>query len=445
MGAVLSAALATSAVAARPGDEPRQPLVTERTFCTGRQDTAWDLQVKSCTALIQSDRETTKTRAIAYNNRGIAYFETQDYDRALADYNAAIRLDPEFAAATYNRGNAYRAKGDNDRAIIDYNEALRIRPDSRAYFNRGSAYRAKGDHDRAIADYNEAIRLDPNYALSYGNRGIAYAAKGDNDRAIADYDEAIRLNPRYANAYGNRGLAYAAKGDLDRAIADYDEALRIRPGAIDRNNRGLAYHRQMDHDRAIADYDEATRLDPRFALAYNNRGEAYRAKGDNERAVADFSEAIALDPNYSAAYFGRGRMLLYGGSLARAHGDLKRASELAPKNAYHVLWLDLAERRNHLARSLPEAASRLDMTSWPAPVIRLLLGETTAVLADDPDPNKKQGQACEANFFGGEAALLDGAKQEAARLLRLAANDCPRAFFERAAANAELKALDVEP
>ena len=85
------------------------------------------------------------------------------------------------------------------------------------------------------------------------------------------------------------------------------------------------------------------------------------------------------------------------------------------------------------------------MTAWPAPVIRMFLGQMTpaAVLAaaDDPDATKKKGQVCEANFYSGEWALRHGAKDEAARLFRLAASDCPKDFNEWSAANAELKAL----
>ena len=87
------------------------------------------------------------------------------------------------------------------------------------------------------------------------------------------------------------------------------------------------------------------------------------------------------------------------------------------------------------------------MTVWPAPVIRMFLGQMTqsAVLAaaNDPDPNKKKDQVCEANFYSGELALRTGAKNEALRLFRLAARDCPRGFFEWPAANAELKALGM--
>ncbi len=75
------------------------------------------------------------------------------------------------------------------------------------------------------------------------------------------------------------------------------------------------------------------------------------------------------------------------------------------------------------------------MTAWPAPVIRMFLGQMTpaAVLAaaDDPDATKKIGQVCETNFYSGEMALRTGKKAEAARLFRLAAGNCQKSFDER--------------
>ena len=73
-----------------------------------------------------------------------------------------------------NRGYAYRDKGDTDRAIADFNEAIRLDPKNAiAYTNRGLAYGDKGDTDRAIADLTEAIRLDPKNAIAYTNRGYS--------------------------------------------------------------------------------------------------------------------------------------------------------------------------------------------------------------------------------------------------------------------------------
>src|SRR5580692_825115 len=101
-------------------------------------------------------------------------------------------LNPKDAAASYsNRGNAYQRKGNLDRAIADYNQAITLDPkNAEAYYSRGYAYRAKGDTGRAIA---------------YVKRGIADTEKGDNDRAIADYNQAIALDPKYSAAYNNRG------------------------------------------------------------------------------------------------------------------------------------------------------------------------------------------------------------------------------------------------
>jgi tetratricopeptide (TPR) repeat protein len=125
---------------------------------------------------------------------------------------------------------AWQTKGDLDRAIADYDQAIRIDPkNTRAYSVRGVAWAAKGDLDRAIADYYQAIRLDPKNTNVYDNRGIAWAAKGDLDRAIADYDQAIRLDPKNSSWYFHRGLSNLYAGALPTALADLNQASELNP------------------------------------------------------------------------------------------------------------------------------------------------------------------------------------------------------------------------
>ena len=101
----------------------------------------------------------------------------------------------------FSSGKAYLAKDDLDRAIADFDEAIRLNPQySVAFFNRALAYNRKGDRDRAIADYGEAIRLDPRNAAALNNRGVIYKTSGDMERALADLNEAVRVNPEYALA-----------------------------------------------------------------------------------------------------------------------------------------------------------------------------------------------------------------------------------------------------
>jgi tetratricopeptide (TPR) repeat protein len=273
--------------------------------------------------------------ANAYLNRGGAYANNGDLDRASADFTKAIELDPKYAAAYLIRGNLYGKKGDLDRAIADYTEAIRLNPKyALAYNNRGLDYLNKGDLDRAIADLDKAIELDPKFALAYLNRGNVYYKKADFDRAIADYDKAIELDSKFALAYYDRGNSYGKKGDLDRAIADYDKAIELDPKyARAYNNRGLAYERKGDLDRAIADYDKAIELNPKDAVAYNRRGAALRMKRIPQPLrpfvlPLSFAALVAFPFIYGAFKATEWKWWAEGIRLGRARDDLRFASDL---------------------------------------------------------------------------------------------------------------------
>ena len=80
-----------------------------------------------------------------------------------------------FENAFYNRGAAYFGKGEFDRAIADYDQALQLNPkDQQAYVRRGAAYRAKGKPDRAVADCAQAMQLNSKNKYAYYCRGVLY-------------------------------------------------------------------------------------------------------------------------------------------------------------------------------------------------------------------------------------------------------------------------------
>ena len=217
------------------------------------------------------------------------------YDKAIASFNEAIRLDPTSTLGFRSRGAAYANKHDYDRAIADFNEAIRLDPKSAlALSDRGVAYANKDDYDRAIADFNQAIGLDRKNALAFRNRGDVFANKDDYDRAIADYNEAVRLDPKNALAFRSRGVAYAYKGNDDKAISDYSEAIRLDPkNSLALCYRGVGYANKGDHSRAVADFNQAIRLDPKNALAFCNRGKTKRTIKDNS-ADADIAKSREL-------------------------------------------------------------------------------------------------------------------------------------------------------
>lgn len=165
---------------------------------------------------------------IAYNGRGLAFYEIKQYDAAVSDFVQALKLDPDFATAYYNRGNAYDARKDYGKAIVDYSKAIGYKPEyAKAYNNRGLTYGRISEYKEAINDFTRAVRIDSTYAKAYNNRGLTYGRLGENDQAISDFTRAVHLDPNYAKAYYNRAIAYFVTGEYSKALEDVNRSKEL--------------------------------------------------------------------------------------------------------------------------------------------------------------------------------------------------------------------------
>jgi serine/threonine protein kinase len=216
--------------------------------------------------------------AVFYYNRGMEWRKKKDYDKAVNDFDEAIRVDPKYVDAYERRGLTWEAKGEYEKATKDFDEANRLRPNAFLYFYVSRFRLAKGEYDKAIKDLTEAIRLDPTDTY-YQVRAEAWYSRNDYDKAINDFDEAIRLNPMNAHAYFWRGIAWAHKGDLEKANENYDRAIFFWA-----MKKGLV----VALDEAIKDYDEAIRLNPNEASF-----PVERQKREAERAVERQRQELA--------------------------------------------------------------------------------------------------------------------------------------------------------
>jgi len=94
----------------------------------------------------------------------------------------------------FEKGNDYFKQGDYQKAIEQYDEAIRLNPQyAKAYYNRGIAYYYLSQYEQAIQDFGEAIRLNPQYAEAYNNRGFAYETLGKSTEAERDFAKAKEL------------------------------------------------------------------------------------------------------------------------------------------------------------------------------------------------------------------------------------------------------------
>jgi lipoprotein NlpI len=225
----------------------------------------------------------------------------EDWDRAIA---ACSRLAAtgslkaaERAAVHVNRGTAYLRKGDSDRALRDFDAALKIDPgDVVALNRRGEAHSAKADFTRALADYSEAVRLNPRYPLAFRNRARLYFYRGDFAAAAEDFRFAEQADPGNGYSLLWRYVAEARSGVVDRAGLFKGAAL-VRDGWP----KPLVLHflGNIGEAEMLAAVGAAqAQRQEQECEAHFFLGQKHVLDGENDAAAASLKRALALCPRH---------------------------------------------------------------------------------------------------------------------------------------------------
>jgi tetratricopeptide (TPR) repeat protein len=334
----------------------------------------------ACTRLISSQRGSDLAQAYVW--RGVTYIRFKgDWDRAIADFNEAIRLGSKDAGAYAGRAAAYIRKGEIDRALPDLNEGLRLDPKHAGVRNvLAYYYSKKGDHERAMTEVSEALRLAPQYSYAFNTRGEIYENKGELNHALADFRAALASDPdkrqraglEAAEGIGRVEQKLAALGGGDWTACarapDREDAIPACTRLIAAKklsgadlaqaylSRGVGHVRfKGDYDLGVADFSEAIRLDPKIPTAYAGRGGAYLRKGNLELALKDLNEGLRLNPNSAGVHNGLGVYYLAKGDYNSAVVEFNTALRLFPQYLYPYRYRGEAyERKGELAAALAD-------------------------------------------------------------------------------------------
>jgi tetratricopeptide (TPR) repeat protein len=254
-------------------------------------------------------------RAEDYLELGIALENQGDLEKAIAHYNCAIALGPDYAKAYQSRGVIFCELEDYVEAVKDLEKAadlyqkqgqeqqhqriiklLKKIGRAKGYYRRGIARENQGDYLGAIEDYTQTIGIEPSWALIYFNRAGVQKKIGNFKQAISDYTHAIEFSPNWANAYFQRGVTrYKQQGDDSGAIEDYNQTIRLDFYHADAYlERGIVRSAQRNHVEAIEDYSHAIRLQLSNPKAYYLRGLVYARQGEPVKAVKDLQQAAHL-------------------------------------------------------------------------------------------------------------------------------------------------------
>jgi len=275
-------------------------------------------------------------------NRGLLWLERREWNKAVADLEAAIRLNGARWQAFEMLAQVYDRQGKPDQAIEQFTRAIALKPDLAAL------YRARADVDlkrkeqtssqreRALRDLEMATRLEPPgspiLALDQTIRGQLLHREGREDSALAACEAALEVDPNYLDAHRLKIDVLRKLKRHAEVISSCDALLmRDKPSAELYELRALAKQDLKDYQGAIEDDTLANVLRPGSAALLARRGGLFLITDAPRAALRDFEESIRLDPSgpdSADAYLGRGLTRVTLGMHRDAVADATQALRL---------------------------------------------------------------------------------------------------------------------
>jgi tetratricopeptide (TPR) repeat protein len=237
----------------------------------------------------------------AFRNRAMIYRKWKRYDESLKDCDEAIRLNPSFAVAYYQRAWAFIDQDQFETGIAEMSLAIQYKRDAEYLHDRGYCYRRLKQFDSAISDFSEAITIDGKRAWSYINRAYAYRKKGEYDKALRDFNQAIQLNPKESEFVVERGRTLLKLRRIKRGLADLETARALGENCAFTLNllawtwATWPHHRVLDGARAVKTARRACKLTSwKTAYILDTLAAAYAQVGRFADAVKWQKQAITL-------------------------------------------------------------------------------------------------------------------------------------------------------
>jgi tetratricopeptide (TPR) repeat protein len=273
-------------------------------------------------------------------------------------FNFMVMVD-RASAAHLHAGLALYQKRHVEKAIVEYERALKLKPDNAgAHTCLGAALLRQGKLTQANKHLREAVRIQPDSDVACANLGVSLFEQGKMHQAIGYLREALRLNPKQEeslealeNALVCEGQGLAAQGKWDEAIKHYERATRMNADSVPlHNSMGMALLQRGRRPEAVRHFKRAVGLNPHLvpalnALALLAATETNRSAQDLDEAVRFAERACELTTNSVANYLDTlGMVYAEAGRFKEAVEATGRAAALA-RGAGNTNLAERIERR----------------------------------------------------------------------------------------------------
>jgi Flp pilus assembly protein TadD len=298
-------------------------------------------QLAKAIELLESLTTLDPTAPRSHVDLGAAYFGMGNQDGAEAQFQAALRLEPNDADAMLGLATIRLRNGEDDRTIGVLRRLTTLVPNAyEPHYLFGVVYNRQSRYVQAVTELQTALRLGGNKAETYYQLAQAYGGLGRVDARRAALTTFAELNSK-SNADAELTLLVEeAKssinfGDLNMAVSRLEKAHELSPsnatilfslGSVCYDLR--LYERARDYAQqaikvapsqwryhyllgaieiaskhwreAQKSLETAIELGPSSAELQNALGQVALAQGDSKRAVERFQRAVELDPKQQA-------------------------------------------------------------------------------------------------------------------------------------------------
>lgn len=199
-------------------------------------------------------------------------------------------------------GNDWLNRREYDKAIGEFDTALRLDPVAAfALADRGMAHMWKEERELARQDFDKAALIDPRNAVVPRGRGMLALREGRPSEAVADFSASLALAPNDTFTLERRAVAYRQSGDYEKALADSAAVTRLQPDSFGQYVfRASVLRRQARVDEALQQADAVVAANPDSPGAYVAASEIYSASGKDSQAMQSLERSLTIAPTVQA-------------------------------------------------------------------------------------------------------------------------------------------------
>jgi tetratricopeptide (TPR) repeat protein len=314
------------------------------------------LGIGSFGAIFMLNRLNNKN-ALELYNQGNTLIQLQRYQEALATYEKAIDIKPDYPQALYGQGKALFQLKKYQESLIAYDQAIQIQPNYlEAWTNRGFVLVRLKRYSEAIATVDKALQLKNDEPQVWQLKGDIFIKISQYNDAIKAYEQAINFQADNPELWYKKGLAFQNLKQYEEAITAYKKTVELKPDHESAwYNLGNCLVNLNRYEFALQAYDQAVQYNQNNSAAWLSRSNILMTLRRYPEAIDSFTQVIKTNPQQYQAWYNRGWALHQVKRYGEAIESYKKAISL--KSNDYLVWYNLGNTQYNLQKYQEAIAS----------------------------------------------------------------------------------------